>query len=224
MIDIPPVVPELAVTNLQTSLAVYQRVFGFRILAERPEEQFAYVALGEAHLMLEQADGQGRRFVAAPLEAPFGRGLNIQIRVVDVDALYSRVVAAGFSRPCRLRFDGTARGTLKAAIAVRGGGSRRLPPAVLYRPPDPPGVLKARPAPARAGSPTCGAHAQIAHRFANEAGVSPASQMEIPAAHKAAPTASGPRPKPLLKSCGRRRCGVGAARARRREGLFSDEA
>jgi hypothetical protein len=45
--------------------------------------------------MLEQADGPGRRFRTAPLEYPFGRGMNLQIQVPDVDQLHAQVLRAG---------------------------------------------------------------------------------------------------------------------------------
>lgn len=45
--------------------------------------------------MLEEADGPGRRFRTAPLEYPFGRGLNLQIEVPDVDHLHAQAMTAG---------------------------------------------------------------------------------------------------------------------------------
>jgi len=45
--------------------------------------------------MLEEASGPGRRFHAAPLTHPFGRGMNLQIKVADVDALRNAVGVAG---------------------------------------------------------------------------------------------------------------------------------
>lgn len=47
--------------------------------------------------MLEEAAGPGRRFRTAPLEHPFGRGVNFQIEVANVDALHGRVTAAGLA-------------------------------------------------------------------------------------------------------------------------------
>ena len=91
----PAIVPELDVSDLDRSLAVYLDVLGFRCHVSRPEERFAYLVREDAHLMLEEAAGPGRRFHTAPLEAPFGRGMNLQIRVSDVDALYARVRHAG---------------------------------------------------------------------------------------------------------------------------------
>ena len=78
-------------------MTVYLDVLGFNCSLSRPEERFAYLVREDAHLMLEEAAGPGRRFRTAPLEAPFGRGVNLQIRVSDVDALYARVRQAGLS-------------------------------------------------------------------------------------------------------------------------------
>ena len=91
----PRLVPELDVADLDRSLAVYVNVLGFRCHVTRPEERFAYLVREGAHLMLEEAAGPGRRFRTAPLEHPFGRGINLQIEVVDVDALYTCVQRAG---------------------------------------------------------------------------------------------------------------------------------
>ena len=91
----PPLVPELDVSDLDRSLAVYIDVLGFSCHVSRPEERFAYLVREGAHLMLEEAAGPGRRFHTAPLEHPFGRGMNLQIEVSDVDTLYAGVQQAG---------------------------------------------------------------------------------------------------------------------------------
>ena len=93
----PSLVPELDVADLQRSLEIYVPVFGFVVLFQRPAERFAYLACDGAHLMLQEAAGPGRRFRTAPLEPPFGRGLNLQIRVSDVVALHAAVVRAGLA-------------------------------------------------------------------------------------------------------------------------------
>ena len=90
-------VPELDVADLDGSLAFYVGVVGFRVLFDRPEERFAYLDLGGVHLMLEEAAGPGRRFRTAPLEHPFGRGMNLMIEVPEVDRLYDRVKIAAFT-------------------------------------------------------------------------------------------------------------------------------
>jgi len=90
----PAVVPELDVSDLERSLDVYLNVLGFRCHVRRPEEKFAYLIREGAHLMLEEAGGLGRSFSTAALEHPFGRGINLQIQVSDVDALYAAVRAS----------------------------------------------------------------------------------------------------------------------------------
>ena len=91
----PPIVPELDVADLARSLSFYVDVLGFRVRIERPEERFVYLTRGPVHLMLEQADGPGRRFRTAPLEYPFGRGMNLQIEVPDIDHLHACALRAG---------------------------------------------------------------------------------------------------------------------------------
>jgi catechol 2,3-dioxygenase-like lactoylglutathione lyase family enzyme len=95
--DFPSLIPELDVSDLGASLAVYVGVFGFSVYAQRPEERFAYLIREHAHLMLEEATGPGRRFRTAPLERPFGRGINLQIAVAGADDLYRAVQSAKLS-------------------------------------------------------------------------------------------------------------------------------
>lgn len=97
MIATPPLVPELDVADLGAALKIYVDVFGFRVLAERREEGFVYLDLEGAHLMLEAAAGPGRRFRTAPLEPPYGRGVNLQIRAPDLEGLYDRVSRSGLA-------------------------------------------------------------------------------------------------------------------------------
>jgi catechol 2,3-dioxygenase-like lactoylglutathione lyase family enzyme len=89
-------IPELDVSDLDRSLNFYVNVVGFSVLYDRPEERFAFLDLDGARLMLEEAAGPGRRFRTAPLERPYGRGVNFQIEVTNIDALHERVRKAGF--------------------------------------------------------------------------------------------------------------------------------
>jgi catechol 2,3-dioxygenase-like lactoylglutathione lyase family enzyme len=89
-------IPELDVSDLDRSLNFYVDVVGFSVLYDRPEERFAFLDLDGACLMLEEAAGLGRRFRTAPLERPYGRGVNFQIELTNVDALHERVRKAGF--------------------------------------------------------------------------------------------------------------------------------
>ncbi|MDA0301364.1 MAG: VOC family protein [Chloroflexi bacterium] len=91
----PRLVPELVVSDIDRSLAFYRDVLGFAVSYSRPEEGFAYLDCGGAELMIEQPLGRSRSFVAGELAYPYGRGVNFQIEVSDVAALYGRVCAFG---------------------------------------------------------------------------------------------------------------------------------
>lgn len=95
----PKLVPELDVSDIDRSLAFYTDICGFTVLFTRPEERFAYLDLDGVHLLLEEAAGPGRRFSTAPLERPYGRGVNFQIAVRDVDVLCARAEAAACDMP-----------------------------------------------------------------------------------------------------------------------------
>ena len=89
-------VPEFAVSDWQKSKSFYCGVLGFDCVYERAEEGFCYLRLGEAELMIDQI-GQGRTFDAGHLPAryPFGKGLNVQIRVPSIAQLVDRLGRIG---------------------------------------------------------------------------------------------------------------------------------
>ena len=89
----PKLIPELACSDIDRSLAFYTHVLGFGIVYARPEESFAYLNRGGAHLMLDQI-GAGRTWSTGDLAHPYGRGVNLQIEVPDIDLLYAAVQSA----------------------------------------------------------------------------------------------------------------------------------
>lgn len=103
----PALVPELLVENLDRSIKFWCGLCGFDISYSRADERFAYVVLGSAHLMLEQA-GVGRNWVTGPLERPLGRGVNFQVTVPDSAALATVLRQAGvalFMQPETIWYD-----------------------------------------------------------------------------------------------------------------------
>ena len=90
-----PLVPELDVADIDASLRFYVDLLGFTVVFRREAERFAYLDRSGVELMLQAAAGPGRRFRTAPLEAPYGRGVNFQAVAGDVVELYEKVVAAG---------------------------------------------------------------------------------------------------------------------------------
>lgn len=89
----PSLVPELTVTDLSASLEFWCDLMGFIVAYERPEERFAYVSLGSAHVMLDQL-AQGRTWQTGSWERPLGRGINLEIQVPDLDSVLDRLRAA----------------------------------------------------------------------------------------------------------------------------------
>ncbi|MFD2173284.1 bleomycin resistance protein [Rhodobacter lacus] len=89
-------VPELAVSDWRRSKAFYCAQLGFSCAYERPEEGFCYLRLGEAELMLDQI-GAGRSFDGGHLPSayPFGRGVNLQIRVPALAPLHAALARHG---------------------------------------------------------------------------------------------------------------------------------
>jgi catechol 2,3-dioxygenase-like lactoylglutathione lyase family enzyme len=82
-------VPELYCAQLARSLWFYVEVLGFDVLYARMEESFVYLQREGAELMLEEPIG--RTFLAGPLQHPYGRGINLQIEVMDVAELFAAV-------------------------------------------------------------------------------------------------------------------------------------
>ena len=86
-------VPELYCENIEVTKRFYIEVFGFEVKYERVEEEFVYFTLDGVDIMLEGINGIGRRWLTDKVEKPFGRGVNFQWDVSEIDDLYSRVKA-----------------------------------------------------------------------------------------------------------------------------------
>ncbi|WP_420003407.1 bleomycin resistance protein [Arenibacterium sp. LLYu02] len=137
-------VPELAITDYPTSRAFYCEILGFNYLYERPEEGFGYLRLGTAELMLDQI-GAGRTFDAGhrPSAYPFGKGINLQIRIPSIAPLHVALSQANHSLVLPLedkwyRIDDHEEGNRQLMIADPDGyllrfyedlGRRPIPPA-----------------------------------------------------------------------------------------------
>lgn len=84
---------EMMVTDYPVSLAFWTGVLGFGIAFERPAQKLACLVHPDgAQVMVYQRDGD---WETGAMEAPFGRGMVVQVYLRDVDAVAARVVAAG---------------------------------------------------------------------------------------------------------------------------------
>ena len=92
-------VPELSVSNLETSLHFYRDILGFEVEFERPEDRFVYLTFYGSKLMLEEdrpREGESKLWIVEPLDRPRGRGINISIDCEDANALAERLVEENY--------------------------------------------------------------------------------------------------------------------------------
>jgi catechol 2,3-dioxygenase-like lactoylglutathione lyase family enzyme len=92
----PALVPELLVKSVAASTHFWCELCGFEVLYDRPEEGFAYLTSGDAHVMLEQI-GVGRNWITGRLLPPLGRGVNFQIAVPSITPIVESLRMAGWS-------------------------------------------------------------------------------------------------------------------------------
>lgn len=81
-------VPELSVTNIEQSKWFYIELLDFQLEYERKKDKFAFLSLNNAQLMLEEQNGH---WETGSLEYPFGRGVNFQIIVEDIQSIVNRL-------------------------------------------------------------------------------------------------------------------------------------
>jgi len=112
----PALVPELLVTDLDASLRFWHGLCGFAVLYDRPEDGFACIERDGARIMLDQL-GRTRDWIAAPLEPPFGRGMNLEIAVASLAPLMAALHGAGW--PLFLPIEEKSYRVGDAAVRVR---------------------------------------------------------------------------------------------------------
>ena len=87
--------PELAVGDLHESLRFWRDLCGFAVAFDRPDEGFAYLERDGAQIMLDQR-GLTRDWETGPMDIPFGRGVNFQIRVPSLEPILAALAGAGW--------------------------------------------------------------------------------------------------------------------------------
>lgn len=85
-------IPELSVTDINKTREFYVDVLGFKICYERPEDKFIFVEKDGNQIMLEHINDNWN---VGKMEYPFGRGINFEMTISDVDAVYERIEKAG---------------------------------------------------------------------------------------------------------------------------------
>ena len=87
-------IPELTVSDIEKTKDFYLNVLGFKLEYERSEDKFVFLSLEGNQIMFEQENGN---WSVGVLEHPFGRGINFEMTVSDVESLYKRVLDAGIA-------------------------------------------------------------------------------------------------------------------------------
>ena len=75
-------IPELSVSNFEKSLDFYTKLLGFKI--EYSREKFAFLSFQGSQIMIEEVNNHWK---TAELTHPFGRGINFQIEIKDIEPL-----------------------------------------------------------------------------------------------------------------------------------------
>jgi catechol 2,3-dioxygenase-like lactoylglutathione lyase family enzyme len=86
-------VPELGVTDLGESVRFWCDILDFAVAYDRPAARFAFLTRGPLQVMLCERNG---RWETAEMHRPFGRGLNLQMRVARLAPSLAALEAAGW--------------------------------------------------------------------------------------------------------------------------------
>ena len=75
-------IPELKVFNFEKSLDFYTKMLGFKVEYKRPETKFAFLSFQGSQIMIEKINNNWK---TAKLKHPYGRGINFQIKVKNIN-------------------------------------------------------------------------------------------------------------------------------------------
>ncbi|WP_352230870.1 VOC family protein [Pelosinus sp. IPA-1] len=78
----------MSVSNINKSLNFYLNILLFNLEYERKENKFAFVSLNNSQIMIKEING---RWETGTLSYPFGRGINFQIEIENIDELYQNI-------------------------------------------------------------------------------------------------------------------------------------
>ena len=85
-------IPELTVANIEKTREFYVEILQFKIEYERQEDKFIFLSLEDNQMMFEQDNGNWNVGI---LEHPYGRGINFEMTVSNLERLYKRILDFG---------------------------------------------------------------------------------------------------------------------------------
>jgi catechol 2,3-dioxygenase-like lactoylglutathione lyase family enzyme len=74
-------IPELSVSNFETSLKFYTGILGFKIEYKRVKSKFTMISFQGSQFMIEEVNNHWN---TGKLKYPFGKGINFQITVAKI--------------------------------------------------------------------------------------------------------------------------------------------
>lgn len=86
----------MGVTNIHTSKAFWVDILGFNIKFERPEDNFIYLSLEGADIMLDQIN-EDISWLTGVLERSLGRGMNLEITLNEIEPILQRLKKANYN-------------------------------------------------------------------------------------------------------------------------------
>ena len=81
-------IPELYVSDFKKSFKFYTDL-GFKIEYQRDNPDFAFLSFQKSQIMIQQQEPD---WTTGKLEYPYGRGINFQIEVKNIDDLFSSII------------------------------------------------------------------------------------------------------------------------------------
>jgi catechol 2,3-dioxygenase-like lactoylglutathione lyase family enzyme len=84
MMKFNKLIPELSVSDIDKSLKFYVDILGFKIEYQRKETSFVFLSFQGSQIMIEKINNFWN---TGKLEKPFGRGINFQIEVDNIQTL-----------------------------------------------------------------------------------------------------------------------------------------
>ena len=81
-------VPELSVSDLETTKKFYVDVLNFKIEYQRPVDKFLFLSYQGSQIMVQEVNNNWN---VGKLEKPFGRGINFQIETNEVFEIQKRL-------------------------------------------------------------------------------------------------------------------------------------
>lgn len=87
-------IPELSVSSIEASKDFYVNKLGFKIEYERKEDKFIYISFEGNQIMLQEINNN---WSVGLLEYPFGRGINFEMTVSNIDKFYNNVKASNIT-------------------------------------------------------------------------------------------------------------------------------